>query len=64
MGRGARRVPGSRAFGETDVGLGTAGRLSAELYLSGVGIEPRGVFLGTYVRDTVADLGRFHWAPA
>lgn len=60
---------GSSAFGETDVGLGAAGRLSAELYLSGVGIEPRGLFLGTYaigvyveagVRDTVADLGKFH----
>ena len=36
------------AFGERRTGLGVAARLAAELYLSGVGIEPRGVFLGTY----------------
>ncbi len=59
----------SSAFGETDVGFGATGRLSAELYISGVGIEPRGLFLGTYaigvyveagMRDTVADVGKFH----
>jgi len=59
----------SSAFGENDVGFGATGRLSAELYLSGVGIEPRGLFLGTYaigvyfeagMRDTVTDVGKFH----
>jgi len=60
---------GSTAFGNDHVGFGGSGRLSAELYISGVGIEPRGLFLGTYalgvyveggVRDTVADLGMVH----
>lgn len=60
---------GSSAFGETKAGFGASARLSAELYASGVGIEPRGVFLGTYaigvyveagVRDMVADVGDFH----
>lgn len=59
----------SSAFGETKTGLGVTGRLSAELYVSGAGIEPRGVFLGAYAigvyveagaRDTVADVGMFH----
>ncbi len=60
----------STAFGgEERVGFGAAGRLSAELYLSGVGLEPRGLFLGTYaigvyveagVRDVVADVGAVH----
>jgi len=60
---------GSSAFGREDVGFGASGRLSAELYVSGVGIEPRGLFLGTYaigayieagLRDTVVDVGKFH----
>jgi len=60
---------GSTAFGEDHVGFGGAGRLSAELYISGVGIEPRGLFLGTYaigvyveagLRDVASDLGKFH----
>jgi hypothetical protein len=60
---------GSSAFGETKGGFGASARLSAELYASGVGIEPRGLFLGTYaigvyaeagVRDMVADVGDFH----
>lgn len=60
---------GSTAFGEDHAGLGASGRLSAELYVSGVGIEPRGVFLGTYaigvyveagVRDMVSDVGALH----
>jgi len=38
----------TNAFGKESTGLGVAGRLSAELYTSGVGVEPRGVFLGTY----------------
>jgi len=59
---------GSTAFGEDKVGFGASGRLSAELYLSGVGIEPRGVFLGTYaigvyveagMRDVTDDLSKF-----
>jgi hypothetical protein len=58
----------SSAFGQDHVGFGAAGRLSAELYLSGVGIEPGGLFLGTYalgvyveagVRDLAGDAGRF-----
>lgn len=60
---------GSTAYGEDHAGFGATGRLSAELYVSGVGIEPRGMFLGTYaigvyveagVRDTAPDLGAFH----
>lgn len=39
---------GRSAFGEEDRGFGIAGRLSAEIFASGVGIEPRGLFLGTY----------------
>jgi hypothetical protein len=39
---------GRSTFGEERAGVGVAGRLSAELYASGVGIEPRGFFLGTY----------------
>lgn len=59
----------STAFGEDHTGLGAAGRLSAELYVSGAGIEPRGIFLGTYaigvyaevgVRDVASDLGSLH----
>ena len=59
----------SSAFGETKKGLGVTGRLSAELFVGGVGLEPRGVFLGSYAigvyveagaRDTVADVGMFH----
>ncbi len=60
---------GSTAFGEDHKGFGAMGRLSVELYASGVGIEPRGIFLGTYalglymeagVRDVASDLGAFH----
>lgn len=60
---------GSTAFDHDHVGFGATGRLSAELYLSGVGIEPRGLFLGTYaigvyveagMRDVVQDVGMFH----
>ncbi|MEZ4366845.1 MAG: hypothetical protein R2939_11220 [Kofleriaceae bacterium] len=50
------------AFDRSQIGLGAAARLSAELYLSGVGIEPRGLFLGTYaiglyVEGGARDLG-------
>ena len=60
---------GSSAFGNDQAGFGATGRLSAEIYASGVGIEPRGVFLGTYAlgvyveagaRDLVTDVGSFH----
>jgi hypothetical protein len=60
---------GSTAFGNDHAGFGASGRLSAELYVSGVGVEPRGVFLGTYAigvyveagaRDVASDLGAFH----
>lgn len=59
----------SSAFGVDHVGFGATGRLSAELYVSGVGIEPRGLFLGTYAigvyveagaRDTAPGLSKFH----
>jgi hypothetical protein len=45
------------AFGESHKGFGAAGRLSAELYASGVGIEPRGVFLGTYAIGVYVEAG-------
>jgi hypothetical protein len=61
---------GSTAFDQPDhVGFGASGRLSAELFVSGVGIEPRGLFLGTYalgvyveggLRDTASDIGKIH----
>lgn len=63
-GRGEYLASG--AFGnEGHTGFGASGRLSAELFASGVGIEPRGLFLGTYaigayveagVRDVASDL--------
>jgi hypothetical protein len=48
---------GSNAFGEDHVGFGAAGRVAAELYISGVGIEPRGLFLGTYAVGVYAEAG-------
>ena len=59
----------STAFGEDKKGFGASGRLSVELFASGVGIEPRGVFLGTYslglygevgVRDVANGMGSLH----
>ncbi|MDB4954137.1 MAG: hypothetical protein JWO36_1706 [Myxococcales bacterium] len=59
----------SSAFGDDHKGFGAAGRLSVELFTSGAGIEPRGVFLGTYaiglyveagVRDVAPELGAVH----
>lgn len=59
----------SSAFDREKIGFGASGRLSVELFISGVGIEPRGLFLGTYAlglyveagaRDTVADVGKIH----
>ncbi|MFN0246428.1 MAG: hypothetical protein ACKV2T_05945 [Kofleriaceae bacterium] len=60
---------GSSAFGNDQAGFGGTGRLSAEIFASGVGIEPRGVFLGTYAlgvyveagaRDLVTNVSTFH----
>ncbi len=48
---------GSSTFGDTQAGFGVAGRLSAELFLSGVGIEPRGLFLGTYAIGAYVEAG-------
>jgi hypothetical protein len=46
---------GVSAFGQEQSGFGLAGRVSAELYASGVGIEPRGLFLGTYAVGVYAE---------
>lgn len=46
---------GVSAFGQEQAGFGLAGRVSAELYASGVGIEPRGLFLGTYAVGVYAE---------
>lgn len=61
---------GSTAFDDDGhAGFGATGRLSAELYVSGVGIAPRGLFLGTYAigayieagaRDMASDIGTLH----
>ena len=56
-GTGRAEYLGSSAFGEDHVGIGATGRLSAELYVSGVGIEPRGIFLGTYAIGVYAEVG-------
>ncbi len=48
---------GSTAFGESDTGFGGTGRLSAELFSSGVGVEPRGVFLGAYAVGVYVEAG-------
>ena len=65
-GRGEYLASG--AFDQSHKGFGAMGRLSAELYVGGVGIEPRGVFLGTYaigvyveagVRDMVDNVSAF-----
>lgn len=47
---------GRSSFGEEDAGFGIAGRLSAELFASGAGIEPRGIFLGTYALGVYAEV--------
>ena len=60
---------GSTTFDESHAGFGGIGRISIELFTSGVGVEPRGVFLGTYAlglyveagaRDVSPALGMFH----
>jgi hypothetical protein len=58
----------SSAFDKDHNGVGLMGRLSAELYAGGIGVAPRGVFLGSYAiglyveagaRDMVDDVGKF-----
>jgi hypothetical protein len=48
---------GSAAFDETHAGFGGTGRLSIELYKSGAGIEPRGLFLGSYALGLYLEAG-------
>jgi hypothetical protein len=60
-GRGEYLASG--AFDESDAGFGASGRLSAELYVSGVGIAPRGVFLGTYALGVYVEAGARDMAP-
>src|SRR5262249_32672696 len=62
-GAGRGEYIASSAFGDDHKGFGVAGRLSAELYLSGVGIEPRGIFLGTYAIGVYAEAGARDLAP-
>jgi hypothetical protein len=48
----------STAFDESaHKGVGVSARLSAELYASGVGVEPRGIFLGTYAIGAYVEAG-------
>ena len=60
-GRGEYLASG--AFSESDAGFGASGRLSAELYVSGVGIEPRGLFLGTYAIGVYVEAAARDMAP-
>lgn len=61
---------GSEGFGENRTSLGASAKLEAEVYLSGVGVSPEGLFLGTYaigvyaeaaVRQLGADVGRLQF---
>ena len=60
-GRGEYLASG--AFSESDAGFGASARLSAELYVSGVGIEPRGLFLGTYAIGAYVEAAARDMAP-
>lgn len=60
-GRGEYLASG--AFDESDTGFGASGRLSAELYVSGVGLAPRGLFLGTYALGVYVEAGARDMAP-
>ena len=55
--RAAASTSAAARSARTDTGFGVAGRLSAELYVSGVGIEPRGLFLGTYAIGVYVEVG-------
>ncbi len=48
---------GSAAFDNTHAGFGGTGRLSAELFTSGVGVEPRGLFVGSYALGIYVEAG-------
>lgn len=48
---------GSAAFDASHAGFGGTGRLSIELYKSGMGIEPRGLFLGSYALGLYIEAG-------
>lgn len=39
---------GSNAFGDERRGLGASGKVEVELFLSGIGVSPEGIFFGTY----------------
>jgi hypothetical protein len=54
---GRAEYMGSDTFGNQQAGFGVAGRLTAEFFASGVGIEPRGLFLGTYAIGVYAEAG-------
>ncbi|MBK9033839.1 MAG: hypothetical protein IPL61_21655 [Myxococcales bacterium] len=68
LGRG--EYLGSDGLGESRTSLGASAKLEAEVYLSGVGVSPEGLFLGTYaigvyaeaaVRQLGADVGRLQF---
>src|SRR5687768_4769997 len=39
------KLDGGATGASDDAGFGVAGRLSADLYLRGIGVEPRGIFV-------------------
>ena len=47
----------SRAFDQDRTGFGATGRLAAELYVGGAGIEPRGIFVGSYALGVYVEAG-------
>lgn len=47
----------SSAFDQSKTGFGATGRLSAELYVGGVGLEPRGIFIGSYALGVYVEAG-------
>ena len=47
----------SSAFDQSKTGFGATGRLSAELYVGGVGLEPRGIFIGSYALGLYVEAG-------
>jgi hypothetical protein len=56
-GSGRAEYIGTNAFDEQATGFGVAGRLTAEIYASGAGISPDGIFLGTYAIGVYAEAG-------
>lgn len=60
LGRGeylASDGPGDAGATEHHVGIGASAKLEAELYLSGVGVSPDGIFLGTYALGVYVEGG-------